>query len=396
MLQSSGAFPSSNISVSYTETTADPDDEAQGWHLAGNPYPYSINWVDLVADGALSNIIPVVFFYDPTMNSGQGGYRINYGYDIPTMPTIVKHDGVIEPYQAFWVRTTGNNTSGTINFKESHRTDDIGTLYAKTAIAGNKTVKQNPYLAFSVVGGDVTESALIAFDDKEEIKLDRPFALSTAHTDFGFAEDNKLYVFEQVKGFGDLELPLHFNTDNSGSYTISLAGLEEWEIKPEVYLFDKITGTTTQLTAANDYSFDWVKTQKVSSKSKNVDSLEILNTQTASEKYDDARFTVTIKTGTGVSAEQETDLPENFGLSQNYPNPFNPSTVISYQLPENGMVRLQVFDMLGREVATLVDGRISAGEHSVTFDAGNLSSGVYIYRLQAGNNVFTKKLTLIK
>lgn len=88
---------------------------------------------------------------------------------------------------------------------------------------------------------------------------------------------------------------------------------------------------------------------------------------------------------------QETDVQ----LS-NYPNPFNPSTVIKYELTQNTTVRLQVFDMLGREVVTLVDEQQSAGEYSATFDASMLSSGNYIYRLQVGSQVVTKQMTLIK
>jgi hypothetical protein len=90
------------------------------------------------------------------------------------------------------------------------------------------------------------------------------------------------------------------------------------------------------------------------------------------------------------------DVPTDFTLAQNYPNPFNPTTQISYQLPVDSRVRLAVFDMLGRQVATLVDEQMAAGRHSVTFDAGNLSSGVYLYRLQAGNTVMTRKLTIMK
>ena len=81
-----------------------------------------------------------------------------------------------------------------------------------------------------------------------------------------------------------------------------------------------------------------------------------------------------------VSVEPEV-RPGSFVLSQNYPNPFNPSTVISYQLSINSEVQLKVFDMTGREVATLVNGRVAAGSHSVRFDAAGLSSGVYIYML---------------
>ena len=88
--------------------------------------------------------------------------------------------------------------------------------------------------------------------------------------------------------------------------------------------------------------------------------------------------------------------PYSFELAQNYPNPFNPATVISYQLPANSLVSLKVYDLVGREVATLVDARMSAGSHTVNFDATRLSSGMYIYRLQAGSNVQTRKMMLIK
>jgi len=89
-------------------------------------------------------------------------------------------------------------------------------------------------------------------------------------------------------------------------------------------------------------------------------------------------------------------LPSKFLLNQNYPNPFNPSTAISYRLPTNTLVVLRVFDVLGREVETLVNERQNLGSHSVTFDASNLSSGVYFYRLEAGTYSATKKLLLLK
>ena len=86
----------------------------------------------------------------------------------------------------------------------------------------------------------------------------------------------------------------------------------------------------------------------------------------------------------------------SFSLEQNYPNPFNPSTVIAYQLPVTGFVRLKVFDVLGNEVAVLVNENKPAGSYEVNFDAGSLSSGVYIYKLQAGDFVSVKKMLLTK
>ncbi len=86
----------------------------------------------------------------------------------------------------------------------------------------------------------------------------------------------------------------------------------------------------------------------------------------------------------------------DYQLMQNYPNPFNPSTIIRYQLPVSNKVSLKVYDMLGKEIAALADGEKAAGYYEVEFDASDLSSGVYLYRLQAGNIVITKKLMLMK
>jgi glucuronoarabinoxylan endo-1,4-beta-xylanase len=81
---------------------------------------------------------------------------------------------------------------------------------------------------------------------------------------------------------------------------------------------------------------------------------------------------------------------------QNYPNPFNPTTVVSYQLPVAGNVKLSVYDLLGREVAVLANERKMPGTYEVTFDGSNLASGVYLYRLQSGSLVQTRKLLLLK
>lgn len=89
-------------------------------------------------------------------------------------------------------------------------------------------------------------------------------------------------------------------------------------------------------------------------------------------------------------------LPTEYNLDQNYPNPFNPSTVISYQLPISGNVTLKIFDVLGREVATLVDEYKNAGSYNIEFDASILPSGVYFYQLQAGSFVQTRKMVLLQ
>jgi chitinase len=103
-------------------------------------------------------------------------------------------------------------------------------------------------------------------------------------------------------------------------------------------------------------------------------------------------------TTTGVVAGQTDDRPTSYALSDNYPNPFNPSTTIQFAVPAAGYVSIRVFDLLGREVATLVDEYRNAGAGIVRFDASryNVTSGVYFYRIQAGAFAQTKKMTLVK
>lgn len=97
-----------------------------------------------------------------------------------------------------------------------------------------------------------------------------------------------------------------------------------------------------------------------------------------------------------LNSEVNIGVPSNFSLSQNYPNPFNPSTKINFDLPVDGNVSLKIFDMSGKEVMSLVNEARTAGYYSVSFNAANLSSGIYFYTLSAGNFVSTKKMTLIK
>jgi|GEM_PF-6714606 len=106
------------------------------------------------------------------------------------------------------------------------------------------------------------------------------------------------------------------------------------------------------------------------------------------------------KTATGAAASGEESnwgaLPSTYEMSQNYPNPFNPTTSINFQLVEDVHVTLQVFDVTGRVVATLVDGQLNAGHHFAEFNASNLPSGAYFYKIQAGNFSATKSMMLLK
>ncbi|MFN0158055.1 MAG: T9SS type A sorting domain-containing protein [Bacteroidota bacterium] len=109
----------------------------------------------------------------------------------------------------------------------------------------------------------------------------------------------------------------------------------------------------------------------------------------------DGTYTIGVSGATGVD-EPVPEIPGEFSLKQNFPNPFNPSTMIGYNLPVQTHVKLVVYDVLGRLVATLVDGEQSAGPHEVPFDGSALNSGFYFYRLTAGSFVHTREMLLLK
>ncbi|MBN1153767.1 T9SS type A sorting domain-containing protein, partial [candidate division KSB1 bacterium] len=90
------------------------------------------------------------------------------------------------------------------------------------------------------------------------------------------------------------------------------------------------------------------------------------------------------------------EVPKDYRLDQNYPNPFNPSTIIPFALKSGGQVELKVYDVLGREVITLIDKEMNAGSYRAVFDGSNLASGHYFYKLSINGNVFTKQMLLVK
>lgn len=111
--------------------------------------------------------------------------------------------------------------------------------------------------------------------------------------------------------------------------------------------------------------------------------------------YDGSVCKVFTKDETGVWEHTET-LIKGYALNQNYPNPFNPTTVIPFEIRESGFVQILVYDILGREVANLVNKKLDAGKHAINFDGSSLPAGTYIYRLKANGVVKTRKMSLVK
>ncbi|MCX6150006.1 MAG: T9SS type A sorting domain-containing protein [Ignavibacteriales bacterium] len=124
-------------------------------------------------------------------------------------------------------------------------------------------------------------------------------------------------------------------------------------------------------------------------------TIQILNTTTFFPHAGSTFIVDDLVYGNATSVESE-NIPAVFQLKQNYPNPFNPSTKINYEIPATGFVSLKVYDMLGKEVATLVNEEKLAGDYEIEFAPQGLLSGIYFYKLKAGNFVETRKMILLK
>lgn len=124
-----------------------------------------------------------------------------------------------------------------------------------------------------------------------------------------------------------------------------------------------------------------------------VDSLVIHSNSKINKNY--YLYSSGIALTTGVKRKSNT-TPSHYYLKRNYPNPFNPTTTISYSIPKTGLVTIRVYDVLGREITTLVNKNESAGNYSVNFNAIGLSSGIYFYRLKVGGYAQTRKMILLK
>lgn len=379
-----------DTAVSYTRTEL-PEDIMQGWHIATNPYPFPISWTALVAASSLEDMIPAIFVYDANANDGSGGYRVHYGFDLPDLPGTIAFDGIIKPFQGFWVRTAGTAPEGSIIFRESYETTG-GTLLDEPEVPD--------FFALSLEGESLEASAVLLLDEGASLSTSKPVPFSAEMIRFGFMREGNLQpdVFRSTEAVdGDqLVIPLDFAAVHSGTYTLNLNGSGLSEIESTVILRDHLSGAEHHLSPDNPYTFIYDAQQELASNKEDFNPKTALMDSKSLLLESEHRFELHIQFGNATSTEPISELPTVVALDQNYPNPFNPTTQIQYALPESGNVRLDVYNVMGQRVATLVKDQKPAGYHTVTFDASRLASGVYLYRLTTGSFVETRKMLLVK
>lgn len=191
----------------------------------------------------------------------------------------------------------------------------------------------------------------------------------------------------------------------SGNYKLRVMAIEKWVIyasppgsNGETHFehvfrraYPNTTGTTYNGTAGNQ---QFVFTYKIDPvwKDTSVITVAFIQNDNNKEVLNCGKGSVN---PVGIN-NNNNGIPRNFSLSQNYPNPFNPVTYINFSLPQASDVKLAVYDMLGREIALLANGKFDAGSYSIDYDASNLPSGIYFYTITAGDFKDTKKMMLVK
>jgi hypothetical protein len=307
--------------------------------------------------------------------------------------------GKIGAYNGFFVQTLG--ASAKLEIPDSAKT------YTAEEFLGKQVIKANPHYFSLEVSSEsgLANKAWFQFSEGGEFGIDASDAfelgslsskyvsLASVVSDSFKLDTNNLPLTEET-----YDIPLELITTEAGTHVFTLKDIsfpDSWMVE----LVDNEAGTSS--TFEEDFIFT-VEAGKT--KNKQTQGLtsppsltSIFSASQIKAKETPNRFALRITTSTSVSNEPLIDLPETVELQQNYPNPFNPSTIIQFGVPNTSKVRLEVFDLLGRKVATLINNESrTAGRYNVQFDGSNLASGLYIYRLQVGRNIITKKMTLIK
>ncbi len=375
------------IPVSYTESDIWGND---GWNLVSNPYPVSLYWLEIVADSANKNIEPYIFIWDHSMFGGYGGYAANYGTaSAPGLPGSANFDGRIAPFQSFWVKANAANAE--LQLTKDH--------FITNTQAFKNQPESNPFLIFRLEGNGFQNESSVLFKDRigDTPGIPKLSSLSPQYADIYFGDpigQKWLAKYETLTADSVYSIPLYTDITVNGEFELS------WDINsvPSLWLLELenlATGSRIDLRKSDKISI--INEQSTKKSPHSYNSTPPAPGNFGKQKRAAASDYILHISNTIITNNELLDnIPEKFGLSQNYPNPFNPTTIIDFALPVPSHVKLEVFDILGRKVATLLNEPMQAGFHNVVFEAGGLASGVYIYRIQAGSFTQTKSFTLVK
>ncbi|MGN8225884.1 lamin tail domain-containing protein [Gracilimonas sp. BCB1] len=373
-LDAFGNAPDTDVQVTVSDT----------WTLAGNPYNSNLSIDDISGDdggnGVNDGLMSPVYLYD---SSGWVTVNLGSGY-------------VIGDWSGFFVQRFSSSTTQLTMPTSAATTDtvklsklDTGTNFRQVDLlleAPGGLSDQTNKLYFS----DHSTSGKDGFDGGKLTPMNgSPYM--AFENDFGNGKELLVQDARPLNPAEEMWYELVIGDNGiSGTYTLTWPELknipEDWEFT----LNDYETGESVIMAPGTSYTFEVEATQK----QKKTKTFRVSTAQAKPEDVS-SRFSIVLKTSTTTSTEQ-VDTPESFALRQNYPNPFNPNTTIEYSVSEPAPVILTVYNVMGQQVATLVNETKSVGTYRVSWNATDMASGIYHYRLQAGNQVLIRQMTLIK
>jgi hypothetical protein len=379
-LDVSGSEPGTDISVSLGSTAVD----GSYYTLVGNPFASNYDLSAITADDG-DGIQDNVHFWDNEAGSYEPVDR--------TTPSIVSS------WQGFWVEVVndGSETSS-ITLPTSGK-----TFGAITDFHVSKAPVNRGDIFFRFTSDETTDKALRltvrgdASTDYDHADASKLIPLTSNYATMAFKSGERMKSVESLPW--DLEdeitIPVeaHF-VGVQGEFNLEWEGFESVPEDWVLTFHDFEKGVNLDMRSSTNYSFNG----GVESNEK-VNPLTILKGPALvvqKSKSETPRFGITITPSANSTSNEQGEEPYSFELSQNYPNPFNPTTSINYSVNAAGPVTLSVYNLMGQKVSELVNEVKSPGSYNATFDASNMASGIYIYRLTLAGQTLTRKMTLIK
>lgn len=390
---SSGSF---TYPVTYT-TAAD-----SGWNLLGNPLANDIDWDH--GSWTKTNMDNTVYVWSDSANAGVGDYLTWNGV------TGSLGNGKISAMQAFWVKANAASPALTLN--EAARTTGA-TFFKENSLERRSAQDSIPTLEFTLRFGPYSKQLHVMFSNDGRIGMDRYDAwhlVSVNPTFLEFytssSEGNPLAIANLPRRlYRTADIPIYIGgylggRVVQGPYQIELTGARNLPDMWELELYDRKTRRSVMLTPPPAGAQGKAKATPVAyTFQTDADTSAVLPENHWLDGHSLRKATATSEHRFALKVHPNgefSDIPAEVTLSQNYPNPFNPTTKIAYTVPEEMRVRLDVFDILGRRVATLVDGQMNPGRYEVSFDMTRFASGVYLYRIVTPDGALVRKMTLIK
>jgi hypothetical protein len=379
------------LSVSGSESSGDVRYPALGtiedtrYGFSGNPYYQTIDWDDV----AKTNVSATVYIHDDAKSGGAGYISWNGSSGDVT-------NGLIAPFQGFVVTASGG--AGYITIQTADKSSTAGAFY-RTLDGGDEG---SSYLEFTNADGGYSKSWFsfrqdgeLGPDDRDANRL-MPLMVSSRLVSLTHNGENSLDINNlPFSHEGTISIPLDvmslsLEEENyvTGTSEVSMSwNLDNLPDHIDLTLVDNLTGEMVYLN--NEMSHTFTTEPKGSFSATYEEAVAIY------PLVGDARFSVQVSYGVLDNAPVKV-IPKDYALSPVYPNPFNPSATVRFDVPEVSRVELQVYDVTGKLVETLLNERMTVGQHQYTWQPQELATGTYFLSLITANQTFTQKVTYVK